>query len=285
MVADISSEESSKTYLGDALKTLQINTRTTVETQQDNITKYNLYNDGVTDPTPTNAISDTHLTSSNQYCGSNAESKFNCTTQDILQQFSDLKISNLTSGTNYGGSGRQTWAQAFLNNLVAPAPNSQFTIDSMTPAQMQDPNFQKAYVQALSAQPFISVGQQPFIDIMSRRIATGNNPSMMDQMEQGASSRFLNTTWVQSMAGVPGNPKKPPAQPQVVLLDMAQMLAFQIWLQYQQYLQMENIQATLGAMLIQNVRGAQAAQALINQGTSVQTPSSATPPPTSGTSQ
>jgi len=190
-------------------------------------------------------------------------------TLDPLLMYGDMKISSLLSGTTYDAP-RQQAAQVFLSNLMDPPAaagvtnfNANMPVNVATLAN-GSPQTKAAFVQALSDEALVSIMREPFANMIAIRTpqpASGSNPagpSQMEMMEATVMQRFMNTEWAASL-------NLPTTTPQQIAAQQAMMQAFQMWLSYQQYRQMERIEALLSVTALQSFRQQKAAAAQINQ--------------------
>jgi len=176
-------------------------------------------------------------------------------------QFGDVKVSSLLSNINFKTSAvAQQAAKDFLTNLSGPLPNtdlnqtlSQYTAGMKMVQQANKttgakdnvptaftPDDLKKWAQNLGMQASGSVARHSFYKMYADRIPDENGNSLLQIMENEVKSRFTNAAWYQSLTT---------ASQESLLREMAQMDAFKIWLQYQQFRQGERMEALLATQL------------------------------------
>lgn len=189
------------------------------------------------------------------------ESGGNCPKDDVLLQDGDIKVSSLTSGTSFDANGnRQKAANQFLFNLI-PIPDNNFSaflqngkidisalpesLDPIDPRAKRFPNPRQQFAQALADQALLSIAREPYAEMMAKRtVPEGQPESPMAIMKRIAVQRFMSPAWHETLK----NLKKP----EEILKEQAEMQAFQIWLEYERYRQMERVEALLSAIVLQN---------------------------------
>lgn len=180
----------------------------------------------------------------------------NCS-DDILIQMGDAKASSILSGTLMS-SDRQKAANAFLYNFLPPPQNNlnkylkNGTVDA---ASFTQPDTQKVMVDALTDQAVLSVARQSFAEMIAKRTQASSGGSMMQFMEAQAVQRLFSQNWTEQINNKKGDDLQ---------RERALMQAYQLWLQYQQYRQMERIEALLSAMVVQNYKSSQMLKAQTN---------------------
>lgn len=236
-----------------------------VESLQNNSATQALYGTTPNGMAPADAVLTKHFQS---YCAANStvESGSNCTADPLLQ-FGDIKVSSILSGTVYSAPRAQA-AQDFLMNLLdspeAPGvANFSANIPVNAAKIAADPTLKSSYVKALTDEALISVIRQPFVEMMAKRTALPQNAggqSEMQMMEQQAIQRFMSADWVNTLKQM---------KPEQVQQDQALMQAYQIWLEYQRYRQMERVEALLSILALQNFRSAKNTDAQLSKQPSV----------------
>lgn len=175
---------------------------------------------------------------------------------DPLKQFGDVKVSSILTGTAYD-SFRAQAAQDFLTNLLSPPAGSGITnFQANMPINVatitQSPDLKNSFVKALSDEAVLSVVRLPFAEMIAKRtVVEGSNISEMQLMEQQAIQRFMSSGWAANLNTL--------QQPQDVAKDQALMQAYQVWMDYQRYRQMERVEALLAVLVLQNFRMSKAA--------------------------
>jgi len=182
---------------------------------------------------------------------------------DSLLENGDIKISSVLFGTAYDGPRAQA-AKDFLTNLFVPpsAPlvanftadlanvqGGTIAIDTIT----KDSTLLAKYAQALSDEATLSAARQSFAEMMARRTVSSSDAgsiSEMQVMETEAIKRFMNAGWVQKIQNA--------TTPLQVEQEMAAMQAYQNWMAYQQFRQLERVEALLATLIVQNARSSQA---------------------------
>jgi hypothetical protein len=190
----------------------------------------------------------------------------NCPSDPLLQ-YGDVKISSILSGTAYDDPARVQAAQDYLRNLFVPPSGplvANFSSDLKegkldVATVVNDPKLLKRYAQALSDEAVLSAARQSFAHMMAMR--TVSNPeagsiSEMQLMEAEAIKRFMSAGWLQKT----NDPKTTPAEHQK---EMVIMQAYQNWMSYQQFRQMERIEALLATVIVQSARTMQTISASI----------------------
>ena len=188
---------------------------------------------------------------------------------DPLLQYGDVKITSVLSGTAYDGpSGPRTQAaHDYLTNLFVPPSgplvanlSSDLKDDKLDVATVvSDPKLLKKYAQALSDETVLSAARQSFAHMMAMRTVSSSEAgsiSEMQLMEAEAIKRFMSAGWIQKMA----DSKTTPAELQQEAIVMQ---AYQNWMSYQQFRQLERIEALLATVIVQNARTMQTISASI----------------------
>lgn len=218
---------------------------------------------------PTKAIVARHF--GGGYCALPFETG-DCATDPLLQ-FGDIKFTSLVSGTAFSGS-QANAANAYLANLFVTTAgplvanlqgNGILGVDTI----VNNPDLLKKYSQALSDETLLSIARQSFAEMIAKRTVPGTEAggqSEMQVMEAEAIKRFMSANWMQMVQ----NPSTTAAklQQEAVL-----MQAYQNWMAYQQYRQMERIEGLLSALVIQNARVSQVVSSTISGGSSSSTSS------------
>lgn len=210
----------------------------------------------------------------NHYYGACAQSSTNegnaanakCQTDTMLQH-GDLKVSSVLDGFVYQNPDREIMARLFVNNLINPFP-SEILRDpnSLSADKIKDPGYRKQVAEALADQAVLSVAREPFAEMVAKRkqVSAVSNSSMMQVMEKEAAQRFLNAAWQQKMQKNIENALNKNKPEQAVLYEMAMMQAYQNWMVYQQYRQMERVEALLSALVSVEWRAAKAAGSVVS---------------------
>lgn len=261
------SNQTSSTIKLDSVAIQQIAQKNnTVESLQNKILTQGLYGTTLNGMAPADAILTKHFQS---YCASEStfESGSNCTADPLLK-FGHAKISSILSGTVYSAS-REQAAQDFLMNLLdSPEAPGVANFSAQVPVDAAklsaDPALKSSYVKALTEEALMSVIRQPFVEMIAKRTALPQNAggqSEMQIMEQQAIQRFMSTDWVNTMKQM---------TPEQVQQDQALMQAYQIWLDYQRYRQMERVEALLSILALQNFRSSKNTDAQLSKQPTVQ---------------
>jgi len=208
------------------------------------------------------------------YCGS-PETGTNCPTNPLLQ-FGDAKVSTLLSATTYDQD-RSKAVNQFLYNFI-PGPTNNFkplmqggttisqsnlpvSLPTSDPNSSLYPSPENEFADALSDQTLLSMARQAMGEMIAKRSTpaiSGNSETIMAMMDRIATSRQLNKDWFTSVTNT--NPISALTSQQM-MQEQLQMQAFQVWLEYQRYLQMERVEALLSAMVVQGYRQRQAVTA------------------------
>lgn len=220
---------------------------------------------------PTKAIVARHF--GGGYCATPFETG-DCASDPLLQ-FGDIKFTSLVSGSAFSGP-QASAANAYLANLFVTTAgplvanlqgNGILGVDTI----VNNPDLLKKYSQALSDETLLSIARQSFAEMIAKRTVPGTEAggqSEMQVMEAEAIKRFMSASWVQMVQ----NPSTTAArlQQEAVL-----MQAYQNWMAYQQYRQMERIEGLLSALVIQNARVSQTVASTISGGSSSSSSTSA----------
>lgn len=222
-----------------------------------------LYND---DPaksvTPAKELATMHLFSYCAKSASNENENYSCRQEPTLQH-ADIKLSTLLSGFRYGYDdelkvNREDTARIVANNIVEPFPSDKLSaITAISKANVSDLQARDDIAKALAAQALLSVAREPFAEMIAKRsVVSAINQSPMEIMEKEAAMRFLNKVWQKEMSLNITNAKNNKKPEQAVLYEIALMNAYQNWLEYERYRQMERVEALLAATLALNYRQA-----------------------------
>lgn len=183
----------------------------------------------------------------------------NCPSDPLLQ-YGDVKMTSILAGTAYDGPRTQA-AQDYLTNLFVP-PNTPLVANFSGDLKdgkldvatvVNDPQLLKKYTQALSDEAVLSAARQSFAQMMARRTVSSSEAgsiSEMQLMEAEAIKRFMSANWVQMI-------KKPSTTSLQLEQEMVAMQAYQNWMAYQQFRQLERIEALLATLIVQNARTSQ----------------------------
>lgn len=238
--AMIAANTKNKITLDPAATQLMIQVSTAVVTGQNNAIEAELFSNPNA-MSPVAAMITNHFTN---YCIPNLEIGSNCPT-DVLLQAGDIKVSSILSGTVYD-SARSQAAQIYLTNLFDPPGGPAITQFSTPLGAPEDPGTQAIVAQALADEAVVSVARQPFLEMIAKRMpSSSNGPSEMQLMEQQAIERFMSNTWRNSVTTMTA---------QQLAQEQVRMQAYQLWMDYQRYRQMERIEALLGVVVMQNFR-------------------------------
>lgn len=206
------------------------------------------------------------------YC-TGAETGEDCASDPLLKN-GDIKVTSIMFGAAYDGAGgpRTRAANDYLTNLFVPStgplvPNfNEYLKDGKLDVAIVtgDPKLLAKYTQALSDETLLSIPRQSFAEMMARRTVPGSDAggvSEMQLMEAEAIKRFMSAAWIQTIK----NPVTPAIQ---IQQEMALMQAYQNWMAYQQYRQLERIEALLAGLIVQNARTGQQVAASVPKGAS-----------------
>jgi hypothetical protein len=194
----------------------------------------------------------------------------NCPKDDPLLQGGDIKVTSITSGTSFDANGnRQKAANQFLFNLI-PIPDNNFSaflqdgkidisalptsLDPKDPRSKRFPNPQQQFAQALADEALLSIAREPYAEMMAKRtVPEGQAESHMAIMKRIAVQRLMSPAWHETLKSL--------KKPEEILKEQAEMQAFQIWLEYERYRQMERVEALLSAIVLQNYNQSKAVAA------------------------
>jgi len=214
---------------------------------------------------------------------------WSCSADDDNTKGGDVKISTLLSTpiltpvTGLGALLIGDKTTALIRNFINPFPAAQ--LSTVTDPTSLDPTNKANYdskaaqnfAQALGYETLLSVPRYSLATMMAKRQSNSNltkpDPSdplgkktlpisFIQYMEDQSANRLFNPTWSSNMDTSANQANL--AGLALIEADRAKMQAFQLWMAVEQYKQMERIEALLSAMVVQNVRGAQAAAAALN---------------------
>jgi hypothetical protein len=197
--------------------------------------------------------------------GASNEQRFQCQSDSLLQGGA-VKVSSVLEGSVYQNQVREILARLFVNSLVNPFPTEALrNADSLSEANLKDPSKRKQIAQALADQAVLSVARESFAEMIAKRkpVPSVGDSSMMQVMEKEAALRFLNAAWQQKMQKNMQDAINKNKPDQAVLYEMAMMDAYQSWMTYEHYRQMERVEALLAALLSVDWQASRAASTLV----------------------
>ncbi len=117
----------------------------------------------------------------------------------------------------------------------------------VSPPSDNDIEGKTAVANAAVEKAIVSVALNTFMEMMDKRNpnAENNNQSMLQLMEKESSWRIQDVKWFQNISL---------GSQEAVLREMAQMMAFNMWMNYQQYRQNEQIAAMMAASIASQAR-------------------------------
>ncbi len=229
--------------------------RNAVEGQQNSGIISDMYN--LNPMSPDDALITRHFT---DYCSPGLE--FGVCETDPLLVFGDVKVSSILTGSSYS-TARIKAAQDYMSNLFGNSSvmNFQGNIPMDVGKILADPTLKKGYVSALRDETLLSIMRQPFAEMIAKRtVPEGEDAiSEMQFMEERAIKRVFNKQWADSLDGM---------QDKELQKEQLKMQAYQVWMDYQRYRQMERVEALLSLSALQNHQGAKNAQAALDKATS-----------------
>ncbi len=177
--------------------------------------------------------------------------------------YEQLKAYYETASTDPGNTTKQrdqlsviNFANLYQNsNISIDDPNVNTLIKLITdpfPTKVAvpkdgDSSGKEAIATAAIEKAIVSVSLNTFLDMVAKRNpnTTTNNKSMLQIMEDESSWRIKDANWFSELSK---------SSQESVLREMAQMMAFNMWMNYQQYRQNEQIAAMMAASVAAQAR-------------------------------
>lgn len=164
---------------------------------------------------------------------------------DMLLQHGDIKLSSLLAPLQYNDAQRKV-ADELIKNLINPFPDAKIRDIVKDPTAMSKRTNKEKVAEMMAAQAALTVARHSLNHMFGNRLkddSTGAVSSKMQIMADESGARFQQNAWYEELK----------TNTVGVDRDSARMSAFQTWLQVQQYMQMERIEAILAVMLAQQV--------------------------------
>lgn len=219
--------------------------------------RHNADRNGGRDPTngqplpPAKAATQIYQTHTSQFCGPEDLAQGRCTTLSPVAN-GDVRADVLLTPPN--GSKSYTpleaeAAEAFKKNVTNPTPAPNL------PKQMANtPQGKAYYVQQMVANARMSVAQHSLDQIIAEHTKQPGlgaqmqmpqaDASVLDVIQYEVDRRFSNSGWYIAMAT---------ATTDALLREVANILAFNVWVDYRRYMQMERVETLLATQLAMEV--------------------------------
>ena len=132
-------------------------------------------------------------------------------------------------------------AKTLVRNLVEPFPSTEINTMLANASDAKDTDKQATLANLIAPQAALMLATNSLNEIMARRQTHENNPkSIMQMMHDESARRLTDPTWIKGIGKLPTDQ---------LLMELLQVEAFKLWMEYNKFTQNERIEALLATLL------------------------------------
>jgi hypothetical protein len=155
-----------------------------------------------------------------------------------------LKPSNIFS-TNMD-SDQTTMALNVSRTIINPFPSSKFNDFLSNQEDLNNEDKQIEMASFIAKQASTMLAQNSFNQLIAKRSSNGTEPSLMQTIFDESNRRLTDPNWIANISRMPA---------EQLLMELLQIEAFRVWVEYHKFTQNERIETLLAALLSQQTHG------------------------------
>jgi hypothetical protein len=164
-----------------------------------------------------------------------------------LSPYAHLRATNIFDPLKYDQR-QSSIAKTVTRTITDPFPDNKLNTLLSDPGQAKEADNQKTMANIIAARAGITLAQNTFNEIMSKRHpdSSGNN-SIIKTIYDESHRRVIDPTWIDNTSKL---------STESLLLELLQIEAFKLWMDYYKFTQNERIEALLAALVANQINSA-----------------------------
>lgn len=182
---------------------------------------------------------------SRNFCNPNYESNIPECNQDnknnLVRVYANLRPSNIFD-LQYTDTD-SALAKGIVQTLIEPFPNNQLNTILSDPQAVKNSDKQNTMANLIAPQAALMLAKNSLNEIMARRYphdSNANSKSIMQMIHDESARRLTDSNWIKNITKLPTDQ---------LLMELLQLEAFKLWVDYYKFTQNERIEALLATLL------------------------------------
>ena len=173
-----------------------------------------------------------------------------------LSPYAHLRPSNIFDILKYNEQ-QLNIAKTVARTIIDPFPDDQLNTILSDPQQAKDSEKQKTMANLIASQAGLTLAQNSLHEIMAKRYSSDQKNSVMQMIYDESFRRLIDPKWITDTAKLSTDG---------LLLELLQVEAFKLWVDYYRFTQNERIEALLAALVSAQISSGNKVSNKLNKG-------------------
>lgn len=153
-------------------------------------------------------------------------------------------------------------AKSIVRTLIEPFPDNQLNSILSDPQAVQNSDKQKSMANLIAPQAALMLARNSLNEMIAKRNGNENSKSIMQMIHDESTRRLTDPAWIKNIIKLPADQ---------LLMELLQIEAFKLWVDYSKFAQNERIEALLATLLSNQVLSGKQISGVLEQANSPET--------------